>query len=135
MAEIDKRTKQDILTALRERAASYTPEWHFDEKEPDIAAVLAMAYADMAAGTIKKLNGIPLKNKIAYFDRDDVRLPKGRFFFADIIGAKVVDEEGEDLLVPIEDDDVFESIAAIFEERLADYYEINEVDETDTPVS
>ena len=57
MAEIDKRTKQDILTALRERAASYTPEWHFDEKEPDIAAVLAMAYADMAAGTIKKLNG------------------------------------------------------------------------------
>jgi len=68
MAEIDKRTKQDILTALRERAASYTPEWHFDEKEPDIAAVLAMAYADMAAGTIKKLNGIPLKNKIAFFN-------------------------------------------------------------------
>ena len=51
MAEIDKRTKQDILTALKARAASYTPEWHFDEKEPDIAAVLAMTYADMAAGT------------------------------------------------------------------------------------
>ncbi|MCQ2446984.1 MAG: DUF1292 domain-containing protein, partial [Clostridia bacterium] len=33
-----------------------------------------------------------------------------------------VDEEGEDLLVPIEDDDTFEEIAGIFEERLADYY-------------
>lgn len=35
-----------------------------------------------------------LKNKVVYFDRADVRLPKGRFFFADIIGAEVVDEEG-----------------------------------------
>ena len=38
-----------------------------------------------------------LKNKIAYFDRADVRLPKGRFFFADIIGAKVVDEAGNEV--------------------------------------
>ena len=38
-----------------------------------------------------------LKNKIAYFDRDDVRLPKGRFFFADILGSKVVDEAGNEV--------------------------------------
>ena len=38
-----------------------------------------------------------LKNKIAYFDRADVRLPKGRFFFADIIGASVVDEAGNEV--------------------------------------
>jgi len=53
----------------------------------------------------------------------------------ELVILEVVDEDGEDLLVPIEDDEVFESIAAIFEERLAEYYEINEVDETDTPVS
>ena len=35
-----------------------------------------------------------LKNKVVYFDRNDVRLPKGQFFFADIIGAQVVDEQG-----------------------------------------
>jgi len=38
-----------------------------------------------------------LKNKIVYFDRADVRLPKGRFFFADIIGASVVDEAGNEV--------------------------------------
>lgn len=35
-----------------------------------------------------------LKNKVVYFDRNDVHLSKGRFFFADIIGAEVVDEAG-----------------------------------------
>ena len=35
-----------------------------------------------------------LKNKIVYFDRNDAHLPKGKFFFADILGAKVVDEQG-----------------------------------------
>ena len=38
-----------------------------------------------------------LKNKIVYFDRADVRLPKGRFFFADILGASVVDEAGNEV--------------------------------------
>lgn len=47
----------------------------------------------------------------------------------ELVILEVVDEDGEDLLVPIEDDDTFEEIAGIFEERLADYYEINEVDE------
>ena len=40
----------------------------------------------------------------------------------------VVNDEGEDLLVPIEDDETFDEIAEIFEERLSEYYEINEID-------
>ena len=35
-----------------------------------------------------------LKNKVVYFDRKDAHLPKGQFFFADILGAQVVDEQG-----------------------------------------
>lgn len=48
----------------------------------------------------------------------------------ELVILQVVNDEGEDLLVPIEDDEVFEEIAEIFEERLSDYYEINEVDES-----
>ncbi len=44
----------------------------------------------------------------------------------ELIILQVANEDGEDLLVPIEDDDVFDEIAAIFEERLSEYYEINE---------
>lgn len=38
-----------------------------------------------------------LKNKIIYIDRGDIRLPRGRFFIADIIGARVVSDAGEEL--------------------------------------
>jgi uncharacterized protein YrzB (UPF0473 family) len=44
----------------------------------------------------------------------------------ELIVLEVVNENGEDLLVPIEDDDTFDEIAGIFEERLAEYYEIDE---------
>ena len=35
-----------------------------------------------------------LKNKIVYFARADAKLPEGRFFLADLIGADVIDEHG-----------------------------------------
>lgn len=38
-----------------------------------------------------------LKNKTVYIDRKDARLPRGAFFMQDIIGAKVVDEAGNDV--------------------------------------
>lgn len=47
----------------------------------------------------------------------------------ELVILEVVNDEGDDLLVPIEDDEVFENIAEIFEERLADLYEINEIEE------
>lgn len=42
----------------------------------------------------------------------------------ELIVLEVVNENGEDLLVPIENDDTFDEIAGIFEERLSEYYEI-----------
>lgn len=53
----------------------------------------------------------------------------------ELVILEVVDQDGEDLLVPIEDDDTFEEIAHIFEERLAEYYEINEEEAPQGPVS
>ena len=50
----------------------------------------------------------------------------------ELVILEVVNDNGDDVLVPIEDDEVFESIAEAFRERLEEYYEINEVDE---PVS
>lgn len=47
----------------------------------------------------------------------------------ELIILQVVTENGEDLLVPIEDDETFDEIGSIFEERLAELYEINSEDE------
>ncbi len=74
MVKVDNRSMEDILAQIKERARSYTPEWRLDASDPDIAAVLALAYADMLAGTLKKLNGTPLKNKIAFFNMTNVTL-------------------------------------------------------------
>jgi 16S rRNA processing protein RimM len=38
-----------------------------------------------------------LKNKVVSIDRDDVELPEGAFFLADIIGLDVIDESGAKL--------------------------------------
>lgn len=46
----------------------------------------------------------------------------------ELIILEVAEEDGEDLLVPIEDDTIFDDIADIFEERLSDLYEIEEME-------
>lgn len=38
-----------------------------------------------------------LKNKVVWLNRDDLRLPEGAFFLTDLIGLRVVDEEGQEL--------------------------------------
>ena len=40
-----------------------------------------------------------------------------------------VQEDGEELLVTIDDDDIFNEIAEIFEDRLSDLYEIDSADD------
>ena len=38
-----------------------------------------------------------LKGRTAYIRREDARLPRGAYFIQDIIGAKVVDEQGREI--------------------------------------
>lgn len=49
----------------------------------------------------------------------------------ELIILAVENENGEDMLVPIEDEEKFDEIAGIFEERLSDLYEIDETEEPD----
>lgn len=53
---------------------------------------------------IAKLQGVEdvnaamaLKGRTLFIDRTDARLPKGAFFLQDIIGASVVDEQGNEI--------------------------------------
>ena len=50
----------------------------------------------------------------------------------ELVILEVVNDNGDDLLVPIDDDEVFEDIANAFQDRLEEYYEINEVEAPDT---
>ncbi len=55
-------------------------------------------------------SAMPLKGKKVYIDRNDAPLKKGEFFLQDIIGIRVVDQNGEEVGVLRE---IFEAPASV----------------------
>lgn len=97
--EFDRRNKEEILEQISKKAMSYVPEWRFDTKKPDIGTALAMVYGQMLLGTVKKINFLPYKNQISFFNElEAVLLPavpsKGYVTFS------VVNNEVEGVEVP-----------------------------------
>lgn len=59
---LDNRTKRDILERIKDLAAAYTPEWQFDEQDPDIGSVLALLFADRMQENIDRYNQTLLRD-------------------------------------------------------------------------
>ena len=70
--KIDDRSRKDILDAIAKLASSYTPEWRFTENNPDIGSVLALIFADMFDGTVKRFNNVLYKHHIAFLNNLDI---------------------------------------------------------------
>ena len=49
----------------------------------------------------------------------------------ELIILRVMEEDGESILEPIEDDDEFDEIGGIFEERLSEMFEFDDEDEAE----
>ena len=67
--EIDNRSVNDIIEQIGEKAESYTPEWRFDPSNRDAGTALALIYAEMIKSTIGRLNMVPEKNRIAFYNK------------------------------------------------------------------
>ena len=70
--------RDQIMELIRRRAASYVPEWRFDEEFPDIGTALAMVYGDMFSKTVNRFDQIFLKNRIAFLNALDAGLLPAR---------------------------------------------------------
>lgn len=97
--EFDQRTKKDILEQIKKKSISYVPEWRFDVENSDIGTALAQVYGEMLLGTVKKLNFLPYKNQISFFNALEASLlpsvpSKGYVTFS------VVNNEVEGVEVP-----------------------------------
>ena len=70
-----------------------------DSKEMTVTA--SRTHKDFLLAKLDGVNDVnaamSLKGKTVYIDRADAKLPKGAFFLQDIIGASVVDEQGNDV--------------------------------------
>ena len=66
-----------------------------------VRVLSSRVHKDMLIAQLEGINDInaamPLKNKVIKIDRNDARLPRGSFFIQDILGASVVDEEGNEI--------------------------------------
>ena len=58
---LDPRTQADLCARVEELASSYTPEWRFDRRNPDIGSTLALIYTSQMADNIRRLNQLPEK--------------------------------------------------------------------------
>lgn len=122
--EIDRRSKEDILRAIAAKAAVYTPEWRFDQENPDLGTALALIYAELFTQTIKRYNRVAEKNMAAFFDSIGVRLLPAipaegfvRFGLAGQVEEGVELRAGTPLLADAGGDDgdtVFETLDDVF---------------------
>lgn len=73
--------------------------FYLDQKP--VRVVQSRVHKGMLIAQLEGINDInaamPLKNKVISIDRNDAKLPKGQFFIQDILGAKVVDEQGAEI--------------------------------------
>ena len=74
LPRIDRRTKEDLLRYIKKYLSSYTPEWRFDEDNPDIGTALAYIYAEMMSETIYRFNQAAEKNRVMFFSKIGARL-------------------------------------------------------------
>ncbi|MDO4540716.1 MAG: baseplate J/gp47 family protein [Syntrophomonadaceae bacterium] len=72
--QIDKRSENDLIKHIKNISFAYTPEWRFDEDNPDVGTALAYIYAGMFADTLKRFNKVAIKNMLSFFNAADARL-------------------------------------------------------------
>ena len=53
---LEKSNREDIIKQIRMLAASYVPEWQFDEEDPDIGSVIALLFADGMEENFRRYN-------------------------------------------------------------------------------
>lgn len=53
---IDNRKRKEILDKIKSLAKSYTPEWQFNEEDPDIGSVIALLFADQMQDNVRRYN-------------------------------------------------------------------------------
>ena len=72
--EIDSRRKADIITDIKNLAASYVPEWTFNTDDPDAGSVIASIYSNMLEDDINKLNMLMYKYRVELMNMVGVTL-------------------------------------------------------------
>lgn len=64
----EKGNAEGIRNRIRQLSKSYTPEWKFDEDNPDIGSVIAMIYADQMENNVVRFHQVMDKYRIEFIN-------------------------------------------------------------------
>lgn len=70
----DQWTKEELTDQIRRLAEAYVPEWKFDTEHPDAGTALALIFAEMFYGNIRRCSRIPEKLKRSFFAQTGLRM-------------------------------------------------------------
>jgi len=65
---IDTREKEDILKDIKTFAKKYTPEWNYDEEDPDFGVIFSKIFADLFSGNVDKFNIMPYNHYVDFLN-------------------------------------------------------------------
>lgn len=71
----DPRSREDIRAQVKALAASYTPEWRYEQAEDDPGAALAELFVTMFHQTVDRMNAQPEKLYLSFLDQIGYREP------------------------------------------------------------
>ena len=71
---LDERNTEDIRQQFKKLAASYTPEWHMDEENPDIGGVIACLNSAQTAENVERINQTLWRYQLKFVNLLDLSL-------------------------------------------------------------
>ena len=71
---IDNRTKTQLVEQMKKMAPSYAPEWRLSPDNPDLGTALALLFAHLLEGNIKRINQVPYKSFLTFLNHFNVAL-------------------------------------------------------------
>ena len=69
---------EDIRKRIRYLTGSYTPEWRFDEENPDMGSVIAMIYADQTRDNVVRFRQVMDKYRTELINMTGISLTAAR---------------------------------------------------------
>lgn len=63
----DRRNENELIKKIKKRSEAYTPEWRFDEKNPDAGTALGLIFSEQHMDTMKKFHQLQRKNMLEFF--------------------------------------------------------------------
>lgn len=74
----EEADREELLKRIAQLSGAYTPEWRFDREHPDAGTALALLFAEMFGGTMRRFAQVSKKHRSAFFEQTGLEIKEAR---------------------------------------------------------